>query len=271
MRKRFHACLIDEFQDTDPGQYKIFSMLFSDPGIPFFMIGDPKQAIYGFRGGDIFTYMAASKACTQSFTLAKNYRSAPAMVRAVNTIFSLKDNPFGFRLIPFQAVGTPDTAVDRLVKKGVPAAPATFLAVDTQGLPGNKNGVINKGDALQIIPRILAWDMLSILNDPALCLLDKDGAGNGSDGGGAPVTPGDMAVLVRTNSQAEAVQNALVKRGIPCFLSKTGSVFDAVQATELYDILCAVAKPGDMGLVKAALVSSVYRGQRGIFKADEHG
>ena len=258
VRKRFHACLIDEFQDTDPGQYKIFSILFTDPGTAFFMIGDPKHAIYGFRGGDIFTYMTASNACDQSFTLTKNYRSAPAMVRAVNTIFSSKKNPFGFELIPFLPVGTPETAVDRLVCNGNPVPPATFLVVDTQGVPRNKNGAINKSDAQNLILDILAKDMLSILKHPDVRLLDKDAPGDDDDG--APsVTPGDMAVLVRTNVQAEAVQKALVKRGIPCFLSKTGSVFDSIQAQELYDILCAVDRPGDMGLIKAALVSSVYQ------------
>ncbi|WP_035237627.1 exodeoxyribonuclease V subunit beta [Desulfobacter vibrioformis] len=264
VRKRFHACLIDEFQDTDPGQYKIFSILFTDPDTPFFMIGDPKQAIYGFRGGDIFTYMTASKACNQSFTLTKNYRSAPAMVQAVNTIFSLKDNPFGFELIPFQPVETPDTAVDRLVCNGVPVPPATFLVVDKDGLPCNKNGLVNKSDAQRIIPDILARDMLSLLKDPDICLLDKD-APDDRDAA-TPVTPGDMAVLVRTNVQAEAVQQALVQRGIPCFLSRTGSVFDAVQARELYDILCAVASPGDMCLIRAALVSSVYQADEAFLK-----
>ena len=73
VRKRFHACLIDEFQDTDPGQYKIFSILFTDPGTPFFMIGDPKQAIYGFRGGDIFTYMTASRADRKSTRLNSSH------------------------------------------------------------------------------------------------------------------------------------------------------------------------------------------------------
>ncbi|WP_020587463.1 exodeoxyribonuclease V subunit beta [Desulfobacter curvatus] len=264
VRKRFHACLIDEFQDTDPGQYKIFSILFSDPGTPFFMIGDPKQAIYGFRGGDIFTYMTASRACDQSFTLAKNYRSAPAMVQAVNTIFSSTDNPFGFKLIPFLPVGTPETAIDRLVCNDIPVPPATFLVVDTQGLPGNKNGVINKTDARDLILEIFAKDMLSILKNPDVCLRDKDASAD--NGAATPVTPGDMAVLVRTNSQAEAVQKALVKRGIPCFLSKTGSVFDSIQARELYDILCAVARPGDMGLIKAALVSSVYLADEAFLK-----
>ncbi len=264
VRKRFQACLIDEFQDTDPGQYNIFSTLFTDQGCPFFMIGDPKQAIYGFRGGDIFTYMTASNACGQRFTLTKNYRSAPAMVRAVNTIFSSKQNPFGFELIPFQPVETPETAVDRLVCNTRPVPPATFLIVDTQGVPGNKNGVINKSDARNVVLEILAKDMLSILNTPDICLLNKDVPGD--KGGATPVTPGDMAVLVRTNVQAEAVQKALVKRGIPCFLSKTGSVFDAIQARELYDILCAVDRPGEMGLIKAALVSSVYRADEAFLR-----
>ena len=264
VRKRFHACLIDEFQDTDPGQYKIFSILFTDPGTAFFMIGDPKQAIYGFRGGDIFTYMTASNACDQSFTLTKNYRSAPAMVRAVNTIFSSTENPFGFELIPFLPVGTPETAVDRLVCNSIPVPPATFLVMDTEGLPSNKNGVINKSDAQDLILDILATDMLSILKNPDVCLLDKDAPGD--NGGETPVTPGDMAVLVRTNVQAEAVQKALVKRGIPCFLSKTGSVFDSIQAQELYDILCAVDRPGDMGLIKAALVSSVYHADEAFLR-----
>ena len=264
VRKRFHACLIDEFQDTDPGQYKIFSILFTDPGTAFFMIGDPKQAIYGFRGGDIFTYMTASRACDQRFTLAKNYRSAPAMVQAVNTIFLSKDNPFEFELIPFQPVGTPETAVERLVCNGVPVPPATFVLVDTEGLPGNKNGVINKSDAQDLILDTFAKDMLSILKDPQTCLRGKDKSGD--QGAATPVTPGEMAVLVRTNLQAEAVQKALVKRGIPCFLSKTGSVFDSVQARELYDILCAVARPGEMGLIKAALVSSVYQADEAFLR-----
>lgn len=264
VRKRFRACLIDEFQDTDPGQYKIFSILFSDPGTPFFMIGDPKQAIYGFRGGDIFTYITASKACDQSFTLTKNYRSAPSVVRAVNTIFSFKKNPFGFELIPFLPVETPQTAVDRLVCNCVPVPPATFLVADTQQMPNNKNGVMNKTDAKDFILDVFAKDMLCILKNPDFCLLDKDSPDD--KGAATPVRPGDMAVLVRTNAQAESVQKVLVKHGIPCFLSKTGSVFDSIQAREFYDILCAVDRPGDMGLIKAALASSVYQADETLLK-----
>ena len=161
-------------------------------------------------------------------------------------------------------MGTPETAVDRLVCNSIPVPPATFLVMDTEGLPGNKNGVINKSDAQDLILDILAKDMLSILKNPDVCLLDKNAPVD--NGGATPVTPGDMAVLVRTNVQAEAVQKALVKRGIPCFLSKTGSVFDSIQAQELYDILCAVDRPGDMGLIKAALVSSVYHADEAVLR-----
>ena len=114
VRQTWSACLIDEFQDTDPAQYDIFSRLFLTPGAPFFMIGDPKQAIYGFRGGDIFAYLKASAQSRQKFTLEKNYRSSPLLVKAVNRIFTAGENPFLYQDISFSEVGTPKTARDLL-------------------------------------------------------------------------------------------------------------------------------------------------------------
>ncbi len=260
---RYHACLIDEFQDTDPGQYKIFSILFHDPGTPFFMIGDPKQAIYGFRGGDIFTYMAASRACDQRFTLTCNYRSAPAVVQSVNTFFSQDENPFGFELIPFTPVETPDSAFERLFQDNSPLAPTRVVMVDRDGFSCDRSGMIKKSDGQESIPDILARDMLSIFKNPKISL-----AAGGDRGGpviSAPVTPGEMAVLVRTNKQAELVYQALARYGIPCYLSSTGSVFDSIQARELFDILSAVNRPNNMGLIRAALVSSVYQADEAFF------
>ena len=262
VRNRYHACLIDEFQDTDPGQYRIFSLLFKDPGIPFFMIGDPKQAIYGFRGGDIFTYMTASGACDQRFTLTRNFRSAPAMVQSVNTIFSLDATPFGFELIPFIPVGTPESAFDRLFQGRTPAVPTRFVMVDRTQVPCDRSGMIKKNSGREAMADLLARDMLSILNDAGVTL-----AGKGDEPGtSARVTPGDMAVLVRTNNQAQMVYQALSRRKIPCYLSKTGSVYDSVQAVELFDILSAVAHPGDMGLIRGALSSSVYGASEAFLK-----
>jgi exodeoxyribonuclease V beta subunit len=258
--KKYRACLIDEFQDTDPAQYQIFSRLFANPGVdpaekqmPFFMIGDPKQAVYAFRGGDIFAYLSASKESDQMFTLEKNYRSAPLMVAAVNDLFSLEENPFLFEQIEFTRVITPQTAVNRLVEKGSPVPPLQFSFVKREAFSLDRGGYIKKEEALKAIPGMLATDILSLLNSDKQLL-----AGSGEDTFPRKIGPGDMAVLVRTNSQAEAVYQALSAVNIPSYLSKTGSVFDSREAIELYDILTAVHEPDHIGRLKAALSSCVF-------------
>ena len=75
IRERFKAALVDEFQDTDPIQYSIFQKIYGGKKMPVFFVGDPKQAIYGFRGADVFTYIAAAAAAPNQFTLGKNWRS----------------------------------------------------------------------------------------------------------------------------------------------------------------------------------------------------
>ena len=229
------------------------------------MIGDPKQAIYAFRGGDIFAYLSACKDSDQIFTLEKNYRSAPLMVDAVNDLFSLDDNPFLFEQIEFTRVVTPKNAVNRLVGKS-PLPPLQFAFVKREGFALDRQGYIKKEDGLKAVPRLLAIDILSVLNSDKRLL---EGSGDGAKAGTCPreISPGDMAVLVRTNSQAEAVHQALADVNIPSYLSKTGSVFDSREAIELYDILSAVYEPDHPGRLKAALASSVF-GFSGVMLAD---
>ena len=258
VHEKFKACLIDEFQDTDPAQYGIFSRLFassevSEKKMPFFMIGDPKQAIYGFRGGDIFAYLFACKESDQIFTLEQNYRSAPLLVEAVNNIFCLGPNPFLFKEIEFTRVGTPKTAVNRLIEKELPVQPLKFTFVERKNFPLDRQGYIKKEDALKAIPKILALEILSTLNSKFRLLLEK-----GDEEENIVVNPGDMAVLVRTNDQAEHIHQALTDLNIPSYLLKTGSVFDSREAIELHDILLAVYEPDHFGLLKAALSSSVF-------------
>ena len=102
IREKYRAALIDEFQDTDPQQYEIFTRLFAGQGRVLFMIGDPKQAIYGFRGADVFSYMDAARRAEKGYTLTHNWRSTPGLVRAVNTLFSNVVPPFLFEAIPFE-------------------------------------------------------------------------------------------------------------------------------------------------------------------------
>jgi exodeoxyribonuclease V beta subunit len=103
IRGKYRVALVDEFQDTDTIQYDIFSKLFAAKDHALFMIGDPKQSIYGFRGADIFSYMQAAANVEAKYTLSENWRSAPGLVTAVNTIFTNVKTPFVFHEIPFEA------------------------------------------------------------------------------------------------------------------------------------------------------------------------
>ncbi|HSV91569.1 MAG TPA: UvrD-helicase domain-containing protein, partial [Desulfobacterales bacterium] len=103
VRGRFRAVLVDEFQDTDGIQYAIFETIFGRADGCLFWIGDPKQAIYGFRGADIFAYLRAADSAETRYTLEGNRRSTPAMVKAVNTLFQSSANPFLFDRIGFRA------------------------------------------------------------------------------------------------------------------------------------------------------------------------
>jgi len=102
--RKYPAVLIDEFQDTDPLQFEIFKSLYTERSL-LFLIGDPKQAIYSFRGADVFTYMdAAADSPLAHHTLGVNHRSTPKLIKAVNAIFCRAQKPFIFEAISFQPV-----------------------------------------------------------------------------------------------------------------------------------------------------------------------
>lgn len=252
IRRIYKACLIDEFQDTDAGQYSIFSRIFAGSG-PFFMIGDPKQAIYGFRGGDIFTYLTASGHSEQQFTLDTNYRSAPLLVKGINRLFSSTDHPFGYERIEFNPSKTPVGAANRLKKNNSDLPPVTFCFLNREDFDPDRQGFISRQEADAEIPEYVADDMVRLFestSDIGICD-KKERKTNG-------VSPADVAVLVRTNAQARKIQSALASRQIPSYISKSGSVFDSVQAIELMDILVAVFRCDHFPSIKAALCTSVF-------------
>src|SRR5207244_4389168 len=111
--ERFPVALVDEFQDTDPVQYSIFSQIYGGSDSSVFFIGDPKQAIYGFRGADVFTYLKAAKVANRRYTLHQNWRSEAKLVDGVNAIFKQRDDAFVIEGIDFPSVaasGIADTA-----------------------------------------------------------------------------------------------------------------------------------------------------------------
>ncbi len=147
IRKKYRAALIDEFQDTDPVQYRIFKKVFGKDGSILFLVGDPKQAIYGFRGADIFAYMEASREVTRRYTLDENWRSAPELVGALNGLFSRSKRPFLFEEIRFQKAGAAkEREAEKLEIDGRVVSSFEVWYVDAQA--GAKPGsVVNKGDA----------------------------------------------------------------------------------------------------------------------------
>jgi exodeoxyribonuclease V beta subunit len=222
------------------------------------MIGDPKQAIYAFRGGDIFAYLKASKESDQRFTLEKNYRSAPLLVKGINQIFSDSENPFLYEPIEFLKVTTPAAAKDSLVEKDAFVPPLQFCFFQREEQDLDRQGFISKETAAGIIPKLVATDILSLLQSNDLKVA-RILAINNHPSDPQKINPEDIAVLVRTNLQAEQVQGALSYHNIPSYLSKSGSVFDSRQAIDLHDILWAVMNPDQKGSIKAALCTSVFK------------
>jgi exodeoxyribonuclease V beta subunit len=248
LRSRYAAALIDEFQDTDPVQYDIFRRIFSDGTTPLFLIGDPKQAIYGFRGADVFAYMEAADETKRRLTLPKNYRSEPGLVRAVNALFRGHENPFVFESIPYYEVKPAGAEKEiptlRIGDRNV--SPFLIWFADSEDLPSSK-GRISKEAGRRAIPEAVASEIERLV-----------AAGRSGEAviDGSPVREGDIAVLLRTNSEARIVYRALASRHIPSVLYTTSSLFETEEAAEMGRILQAMVRPEREGLLRAALATA---------------
>lgn len=234
VRARYKAALIDEFQDTDNLQFDIFSRLFNNEKTILFLIGDPKQAIYRFRGADIFSYMKASQLMKNRYTLAQNWRSRPELIESVNAVFSRCTDPFIFDKIQFYPVRPgEENQGDHFMKRGIPVPPFDiWLSAD---------GAESAGDML--IEKLSS----------EISLLINRGDDNPYTLGERAITPGDIAVLVRTRKQGIEVRNAFAAYSIPSVSRGMDNVFKSGEAKDLYFIVSAIADPANYNLVKAAL------------------
>lgn len=244
IRNRYRAVLIDEFQDTDQAQYRIFRSVYQGSAHPFFLIGDPKQSIYAFRGADIFAYLQAVTDAGQApHSLETNWRSDPALIFAVNTLFDSHRvaRPFGFREIGYTPVSPRAGATDRLRVNGEPDSALQFLFLNRTENRIGRNGLIKKEWIDEQLPAMVAGDILRLLSGNAVLFGEAD----------RPLGPGDVAVLVRTNRQALRIQAALARIGIPCVVTSGESVFKSMEAFELLQVLSAIADPDDIRISNA--------------------
>ncbi|MFN3586750.1 MAG: UvrD-helicase domain-containing protein, partial [Moraxellaceae bacterium] len=290
IRARYSAALIDEFQDTDPLQFRIFATLFgpeathghhdvvvsaeagtrslsgdmangvasvADEGdeqhllsatgeaaeaFPLYLVGDPKQAIYSFRGADIFTYLRARESAAGRYTLGTNRRSVPALVQAVNALFTRNSNPFLFSDLRFPPVDA--------------VAPAVALTPETPPLqcwllPDAGSTAMAKKEAMALSVQATVAEIVQLLQ----------GAARGEVAiGASPLRPGDIAVLVAKHAEGRAVVAALAEAGVPAVIRSIDSVFATAEARELLAVLEAVVAPGREGVVKAAMLTPLWGG-----------
>ncbi|MFZ2727703.1 MAG: exodeoxyribonuclease V subunit beta [Methylococcaceae bacterium] len=237
LRQRFACALIDEFQDTDDNQWAIFSKVFDTKSHALYLIGDPKQAIYKFRGADIYSYLDAQKKAEHQFTLSKNWRSHPQLVSAVNALFT-RPQAFYLKDLNFSPVQPAKTNQDGAIYyKNESIAPLMLWQ-----MPDNGDSYWTAGKAATEIRIAVVNEVLSLLMDN-YSLKPQN----------RRLQPQDIAILVRSNAQARDYQNALREAKIPSVINSTESVFSSNEAVNLYNLLQAVANPSDNSLLKQAL------------------
>ncbi|GHU17497.1 RecBCD enzyme subunit RecB [Betaproteobacteria bacterium] len=271
IRQQFPVAMIDEFQDTDPLQYRIFDRIYKITAQPLksplppvgegasglFIIGDPKQAIYSFRGADIHTYLSARHATAdRHYSLAKNFRSSKNMVAAVNQIFDQAEARGGKGAFGFRADAGNDLPFIKVDAKGrdevwtVENAPQTALTV----WHWQTEKPVGKGAYINTMATRAAEEIARLLN-----LGQQNRAGFihfARDGKLSALRPGDIAILVRGWNEARAIREQLSRRGVQSvYLSDRDSVFDSQEARDLRLWLLAAAAPENDRALRAALAS----------------
>ena len=246
IRNKFKVALVDEFQDTDPVQYKIFKSLFGDPehsrNHAFYMIGDPKQSIYRFRGADIFAYLEAKHDADEAYTLNNNFRSESKMVDAVNKFFAIKRENEAFAYAPedgkagitFTEVGSEANKAPLIVGGQQEALQLHWLIPDEQ----NPESEQAKSAIRPLITKRVTEDIINLLN-----LSQVGKAYFEKTSGQEDVKPGDICILVNINRQAREIKNLLNKAGIPAVVAKSGNIFDTEEALALECFLDVIINP----------------------------
>lgn len=247
IRHLYPVAMIDEFQDTDPLQYHIFSQVYlAHPTCGWFMIGDPKQAIYAFRGADIFTYIKARNQVSAHYTLGTNWRSSAEMVASVNQLFALPESPFIYdNDIPFYPVQPSPKAQQKQWFLAGQAQPALTYWYQQAEAP------LSKGEYQQIMAQATASQIQALLTAAQ--------QGEAHFEQGRLIEPADIAVLVRTGSEGRLIQQSLAQQGIASvYLSNRDSVFTSAVAADLQRLLQAALHPEDEKALRSALASPLF-------------
>ena len=261
--------LVDEFQDTDPMQYEILTaMLTKAQNRALFMIGDPKQAIYSFRGADVFAYLKArkeawrhEKASKEGRELTTNYRSSPKLIEALHQLFGGEPNPFILEG-DWQIAYEPVAPADRNMGIGMVKVQPDKTWTDAPALtiwklePKEQEAYLTTQKARKALIGACVAQIITLLEGTTLQIVEHS-EDPGRPGPQEPrrIVPGDIAVLVPSNKEASIVQRELGKRGVGSVCLHDQSVFQTHEAKEVLRLLKAVDRPTDERAVRSALFS----------------
>lgn len=263
IRDKLPLAIIDEFQDTDPFQYQLFNNIYSGENCGLLMVGDPKQAIYAFRGGDIYTYLQAKNDAQNTYNLPFNFRSASAVVKGINAIFEQAEAPahvnnkkgaFNQPAIKFEPV---EAKADKpLLMLECDGQLKPLEAVTGEYINDNADCSLNSAARQRICAQHAASyvDKLLSLADSGRCVLPKS---TKSQAPASPLKRGDIAVLVNSHAEAKLLKSALSEKGIASLTHSKESIYQEPEAYDLWLILRAILEPNNQRYFEAALLASI--------------
>ena len=240
LSSRFDVALVDEFQDTDPTQWQILDRAFAKGGVTLVLVADPKQAIYAFRGADVYAYLKAAEIAGARATLRENRRADQTLIDAYDALFA--GAKLGHEGIAYRRVrATPAHRAPRLT--GAPSDAALRVRVvhrDEPTIDLTYNGFASTGSARAHIARDLAADVVSVLSSGAEL---EHRARGGEPVRRETICPRHIAVLVRTHATADLVRDELHAARVPAVINGGGSVFETRAARDWLALLEAIERP----------------------------
>jgi exodeoxyribonuclease V beta subunit len=252
LRERYSVVLVDEFQDTDPVQWDIMRRAFGDGATTLVLIGDPKQAIYAFRGADVYAYLEAADRADKRATLEVNWRSDQGLIDAYDAL--LGGAKLGHEGIVYRKVRAAEAnQTPRLVDPPV-AAPLRIRVVarDDPSIELTRGGLARNASAREHVARDLAADLATLLSSSAeIEVRAHDGTVQRRE----RIRPGHVAVLVRTHRNAALVRDALDEVDIPAVINGAGSVFGTAPARDWLRLLEAIERPSSPARAASAALT----------------